>query len=91
MNIEYIIGIILSLIGYIIWSDNKRKSAESLLNNLDTKKALNEADKQISKNEGLEEAELEKRRIIEEELQHNKSEGDSLEDLKNQFNKPPKP
>lgn len=88
MDISYIIGIILSLVGYIIWSDTKRKSAESLLNNLDVKRLLNEADKEIAKNSGLEEAEAEKRRVIEEELQHNKDNGESLEKLRDDFNKP---
>ena len=88
MGIEYIIGIILSLVGYIIYSDTKRKSAESLIENLDTKKLLNESEREIAKNQGLAEAEEERRKEILKDLEHNKAEGDDLEKLRDDFNKP---
>jgi len=81
----------MSLIGYIIYSDTKRKSAEALVENLDTKKKLNELDKNVAKNEGLEEAEQEKRDEILKDLEHNKAKEDSIEDLKKFFDKPTDP
>lgn len=88
MDIQYIVGIILALIGYIIYSDGKRKSAEALLENLETKKKLNEGDKEIAKNEGLEQSEEEYREFLKKAAEKEKDKEKSLEELKDQFNKP---
>lgn len=65
---EYIIGLVLSLLGALLYTNTKRKSAEALLSNSKTKDRLNEEDKDIAKNSGLLEAEVEKRKEIEKRL-----------------------
>ena len=84
---EYILALIVSLFSYIIYSDHRRKIAETLAENFHLKNKLNEGNKDIAKNEGLDEAEEEKRSEILKDLEHNKYE-DSLEKLKDVFNKP---
>ena len=64
---EYLIGIIVALIGLLFYERSKRKSAEGSLENLETKKELLEVEKQVSKTDGLIEAEKEKREEIKNE------------------------
>jgi len=78
---EYLIGLIVALIGGLLYERSKRKTAESSLDNLETKKQVLELEKQESKNSGLIEAEKEKR----EEIKNEQSKK-SLDDLARFFN-----
>jgi hypothetical protein len=78
---EYLIGIVVGLVGLLFYERSKRKSAEGSLNNLETKKEVLEVEKNLSKNEGLIEAEKEKR----EEIKNEESKK-SLDDLARFFN-----
>ncbi len=78
---EYLIGLIVALIGGLLYERSKRKTAESSLDNLETKKEVLELEKQESKNSGLIEAEKEKR----EEIKNEQSKK-SLDDLARFFN-----
>lgn len=78
---EYLIGLIVALIGGFLYERSKRKTAEGSLDNLETKKEVLELEKQESKNSGLIEAEKEKR----EEIKNEQSKK-SLDDLARFFN-----
>jgi hypothetical protein len=78
---EYLIGLLVALVGGLLYERSKRKSAESSLENLETKKQILNLEKQESKNEGLIEAEKEKR----EEIKNEQSKK-SLDDLARFFN-----
>ena len=78
---EYLIGLIVLLLGGLFFEKSKRKSAEGTLENLETKKQILEVEKNVSKNNGLIEAEKEKR----EEIKNEKSKK-SLDDLARFFN-----
>jgi hypothetical protein len=78
---EYLIGLIVALIGGLLYERSKRKTAESSLDNLETKKQVLELEKQESKNSGLIDAEKEKR----EEIKNEQSKK-SLDDLARFFN-----
>ena len=78
---EYLIGLIVALIGGLLYERSKRKTAEGSLDNLETKKEVLELEKQESKNSGLIEAEKEKR----EEIKNEESKK-SLDDLARFFN-----
>ena len=78
---EYLIGLIVALIGGLLYERSKRKTAESPLDNLETKKQVLELEKQESKNSGLIDAEKEKR----EEIKNEQSKK-SLDDLARFFN-----
>lgn len=58
---QYLLGIIGLLLGGLGYNFIKRKSAESLLLNNETKSKLNDQDKNKAKNDGLLEAEEENR------------------------------
>jgi|LakMenEpi12Oct12_1017442.scaffolds.fasta_scaffold22998_1 hypothetical protein len=78
---EYLVGLIVLLLGGLFFEKSKRKSAEGTLENLETKKQILEVEKNVSKNNGLIEAEKEKR----EEIKNEKSKK-SLDDLARFFN-----
>jgi hypothetical protein len=78
---EYLIGLLIALVGGLLYERSKRKSAESSLENLETKKQILNLEKQESKNKGLIEAEKEKR----EEIKNDKPKK-SLDDLARFFN-----
>jgi hypothetical protein len=78
---EYVIGLIVILLGSLFYEKSKRKSAEGVLENLETKKEIIEVEKDVSKNDGLIEAEKEKR----EEIKNDKTKK-SLSDLARFFN-----
>ena len=83
---EYIVGIILALLGGLIFERTKRKSAESLLENVETKEKNLELDKDISKNRGLIEAEDEKRNQLKAEMKDKLNETVDSKDITNFFN-----
>jgi len=78
---EYLIGLLVALLGGLLYERSKRKTAEGSLHNLETKKEVLELEKQESKNSGLIEAEKEKR----EEIKNEQSKK-SLDDLARFFN-----
>lgn len=78
---EYLIALIVALIGGLVYERSKRKTAEGSLHNLETKKEVLELEKQESKNSGLIDAEKEKR----EEIKNEQSKK-SLDDLARFFN-----
>lgn len=61
---EYIVGLIVVLLGGLFYERSKRKSAEGALVNLETRKQTLELDKESTKNSGLLEAEEAKRKEI---------------------------
>lgn len=61
---EYIVGLIVGLVGWLFYERSKRKSAEGALENLDTRKETLTLDKEATKNTGLLEAEEAKREEI---------------------------
>jgi hypothetical protein len=78
---DYLIGLVVILLGGLFYERSKRKSAEGSLDNLESKKAILEIEKDSSKNKGLLEAEESKR----EEIENEKSKK-SLDDLASFFN-----
>lgn len=83
---EYIIGIILALLGGLAYQTTKRKSAEGLLENVETKEKNLKLDKDIAKNEGLAEAEKEKRDSLKEEMKEKLNESVTPGDITDFFN-----
>lgn len=83
---SYLIAIIAALIGYLFYSNTKRKSAEALLENNNTLAETNKADNSIAKNNGLLEAEEEKRKQALEQAKKEKEKNESPEDLAKYFN-----
>ena len=61
---EYIVGLIVGLVGWLFYERSKRKSAEGVIENLETRKETLELDKEATKNTGLLEAEEAKREEI---------------------------
>jgi len=62
---SYLIGLIGLLFGALFYTNTKKNSANALLENNDVNKAANKVDQQVSKNDGLLEAEEEKRKALE--------------------------
>ena len=91
MNIELwqiIAGMFLALLSLLGYNTVKRRSAEALLENLDTNKKLNEKDQEIVKDRGLSQVEEERRKEIQKEIDEAKDKKDSLDDINDFFNKP---
>lgn len=61
---EYVVGLIVGLVGWLFYERSKRKSAEGVIENLETHKKTLELDKEATKNTGLLEAEEAKREEI---------------------------
>jgi hypothetical protein len=83
MNIEYVIGAILALLGALVYERTKRKASDALLGTLETKKELLKDDAEIEKNKALLTLEEEKRKELEK-----KDAKDDLSSLNDFFNKP---
>lgn len=84
MNLIYsLVGIIVALIGAFFFQKNKKDSAEALLQNNDVKNQLNQSNQEISKNNGLLEAEKIMRQRLDEQLAAQKKESEKMsnEDL----------
>jgi|GEM_PF-6264239 len=86
---EYLIGIIGLLLGGFIFQRTKRKSAESLLNNLPVKEEAAKHEASVTKNEALGDAEKQKRADIESETKAKQDESTNLQDLERFFNRKP--
>lgn len=83
---EYIAGIILALLGALFYQTTKRKSAEGLLENVETKEKNIAIDKDIAKNDGLAAAEEEKRNNLKDEMKEKLNESTTPEDIADFFN-----
>lgn len=81
----YLIGLGIAALSTIIYLYVKKNSAEALNQNIDTKEKLNELGKDLSKNDGLLDAEEERRRLIEEEKNAKLNQGATVTDLINFF------
>ena len=62
---EYLLGLIGVLVGFVYVLNEKKKSAESLLENQKTKEETLKQDRDIAKNDGLLDAEEQKRKELE--------------------------
>jgi hypothetical protein len=67
---EYLIGIIMALVGGFFYQKSKRNTAEARNENLETKEKLNDINKDISKNEGQLESEEQKQSNLKKELEN---------------------
>lgn len=86
-----LIGAVVALGGVFLYQLIRSKGSEALLQNNATKDQLNAINKDVSKNDGLLEAEKEKRDQIEKDLQekesYNESKDSILDWLNNKSNK----
>jgi len=87
---EYLIGLILALLGGLFYTNTKRKSAEALLENNDVTKKVNAKDHDIELKRAQLEFEAAKRAAIESKSKLKESSGDdvSQKDLEDFLNKP---
>lgn len=90
---QYLIGIILALLGLVGYLFTKKNSAEALLQNNNLDKKLNVQDQQITQDNALNAVEEQKRKEIQDQLQKNKenSNATNLDELNNFFNTPKQP
>jgi uncharacterized protein (DUF342 family) len=84
---EYIIGIIVTLLGALYWQTQKRKIAEARNENILTKEKLNDINKQIASNSGSIESEKLKQEQLKKDLENVKPDGMSVDDVINIINK----
>jgi hypothetical protein len=71
---EYVLALFGLLLGALGWNFVKRRSAEALLQNNETKSKLNEQDKNKAKNDGLLAAEDKRREELEKDADARKKE-----------------
>lgn len=83
---EYLIGIILALVGGLFYTNSKKKSAESLLENQSTKEKLLEVDKANLKDQANLEVEKEKTAKLKEEHEKIGANEESIKDVLDFFN-----
>lgn len=62
---EYLYALIATLVGAFFYVNSKKNSAEALLNNQKTKEEVLKDDRNIAKNDGLLDAEEQKRKELE--------------------------
>lgn len=86
-NMNYLIGIIVALVGAFLYQRNKTNTAEARNDNLTTKEQLNDINKDISKNEGSLESEEQKQEAIKKELENNKNVTEAISSVIDFFNK----
>lgn len=84
---EYIIGIIVALLGALYWQTSKRKIAEARNENVLTKEKLNDINKEIAKNSGIIESETLKQEELKRDLENAKTNDLSVNDVLNIINK----
>lgn len=78
---EILLTILAAVAGLFLFTNSKRKTAEALLENQKVKEDLNKSSQELAKNNGLLEAEEEKRKALE----NAKKDNSSITDF---FNKP---
>ncbi len=87
---NYILGLIgvagMAFVGYL-WERSKRRSAEALNDNLETKEHILDLQKDVVKNEALIEASKEKQDEIKRKLEEEKAKDVSKDDLLDFFNR----
>lgn len=83
---EYLIGLIIALVGALFYQTTKRNSAEALVQNTKVKDDLNKDNVVVSKDSGLLEAEAQKRSEIQQSSQPNTNLQDDISDLANFLN-----
>ena len=82
----YLIGIIVALIGYALFQRSKRRSAEALNTNLETKEQVLDIQKDVEKNNAEIEAEKQKQADLQKKADEEKAKDVSKEDLVDFFN-----
>ena len=83
---QYLIGIIVALIGAVLFQSSKKKSAEALLENQSTKETLAALDKDEQKNKGLIEAEAQKQADAKSDAESEKAKNVTNQDIIDFFN-----
>ena len=83
---QYLIGIIVALIGAVLFQSSKKKSAEALLENQSTKVTLAALDKDEQKNKGLIEAEAQKQADAKSDAESEKAKNVTNQDIIDFFN-----
>lgn len=78
---QYLLSIIAALAAGLFFFRSKAKTAESLNENLDTKKEIVKEDSEIAKNQGRLEAESERRQTIQDSVQREVDKVQSEKDL----------
>lgn len=84
---EYLIGIIVALLGAFFYQNSKRKTAEALNQNIETKTELNKFDQSSAKDQGLIDAEMVKRAQIEKEMHEMINKNVDIKDLEDFLNR----
>lgn len=87
---EYLLGIIGLLVGALLFTRTKQKSAESLLENQETKEKLLEVDKAGLVDKANVEVEKEKVAALKEEHEKVSVNEETIKDILDFFNNPPK-
>ena len=83
---QYLIGIIVALIGAVLFQSSKKKSTEALLENQSTKETLAALDKDEQKNKGLIEAEAQKQADAKSDAESEKAKNVTNQDIIDFFN-----
>lgn len=84
---EYIVGIVLALVGALFWENKKRTIAEARNENLLTKEKLNDINKEMAKNSGSIESEVLNQNKIKKDLEDAKKDNMSVDDVIDIINK----
>lgn len=88
-NVVAVLSLIIAILfGWLMYEKSQKDATEALERNQEDQKKLNALDSDIAKNDGLEQAEVEKRRQIEEEMERKKNEQASKEELLRYLNDP---
>lgn len=84
---EYVIGLLVAVLGMLFYERTKKQSAEGLLQNLENKEKDVELQTDQAKNSGLLSAEEEKQRQIKEEVKAKLNETGSVNTILDSFNR----
>jgi len=82
-----LVVVVAGLATWLLYEKNKRKSAEALNDNAETKEKVLEIEKEVIKNEALNEAEEEKRKTLKDSLEEEKKKDVSEENILDFFNR----
>lgn len=85
--LHILIGIILALAGGLVYYKGKAGSAGALLENLDTKNKVNQDNQSIAKDQGLLDAEAQKRQQAQQDAANKEKPNESNKDISDFFNK----
>lgn len=88
-NVVAVLSVVIAILfGWLMYEKSQKDAAEALEKNQEDQKKLNALDSDIAKNDGLEQAEAEKRKQIEEETKRKQNEQASKEELLRYLNDP---